>query len=115
MTPSRDDSVTMTACPVCATPFVPAGRQRLCSRACRQSAYRARQPASCSPPSNRVPRRNITIYECGECGQSYHAQQWCQDCNRPCRRLGTGGPCPILRRSQLSDRGGHGMGMRPSK
>ncbi|MDQ6848796.1 MAG: hypothetical protein M3070_02160 [Actinomycetota bacterium] len=95
MTPRRDDSVTMTACPVCGTPFAPSGRQRFCGQACRQSAYRARQPAVVlAPIEPGVARRDVTIYECSDCGQRYHAQQWCQDCNRPCQRLGTGGPCP---------------------
>ena len=95
MTPRRDDGVTMTACPVCGTPFVPAGRQRFCGHACRQTAYRGRQPTTVlAPIEPAIARRDVTIYECTECGQRYHAQQWCPDCNRPCRRLGTGGPCP---------------------
>jgi hypothetical protein len=95
MTPRRDDHVTTTACPVCASPFTPAGRQRFCSQACRQSAYRHRQPTTpFAPIEPRVARRDHTVYECTECEQRYHAQQWCEDCNRPCRRLGAGGTCP---------------------
>lgn len=95
MTPPRDDAVTTTRCPLCSSAFTPAGRQRFCSHACRQAAYRRRLP---STPPTAVPtpraRRDITVYECEDCGQRYYAQQWCEDCNRPCRRIGTGGLCP---------------------
>jgi hypothetical protein len=83
-------------CPVCATPFAPVRRQRYCSPACRQAAWRARRPAPVPPvvvPS-RTPRREITVYQCSECDSRYLGQQWCHDCNRPCVRLDFGGPCP---------------------
>ena len=57
--PSRDDGVTI-ACPICTRPFVPVGRQRVCSAACRQAAYRRRQqaqvPAMCCHPSGHAAR-----------------------------------------------------------
>lgn len=96
MTPQRDDGVT-TACPACGQRFTPTGRQRFCSHACRQAAYRRRQPTSATPPLPTPPsrpRRDITVYQCPDCEQRYHAQQWCEDCNRPCRRIGVGGTCP---------------------
>src|SRR5665213_2436958 len=37
--PLRDDSVTI-ACARCGQPFVPSGRRRFCSAACRQRAWR---------------------------------------------------------------------------
>ena len=95
MTPPRDDDVTTTRCPICATTFHPVRRQRFCSHPCRQAAYRRRQPQPGLPPIGPTrARRDTTIYECPDCQQRYHAQQWCPDCNRPCRRIGPGGPCP---------------------
>ena len=95
MTPSRDDGVTITRCPLCTAAFTPAGRQQFCSHACRQAAYRRRQPIT---PPLVIPapraRRDVTVYECDNCEQRYYAQQWCEDCNRPCRRVGLGGLCP---------------------
>ena len=40
------------------------------------------------------PRREITVYACTDCEQRYLAQQWCTDCQRPCRRIDLGGLCP---------------------
>ena len=104
MTPPRDDNVTTTLtatarCPSCDTPFVRIRRQRYCSPACRQTAYRARhQPPAPPQPTAltaaTVRRRDTTVYACPDCEQRYHGLQWCHDCNRPCRRLGPGGPCP---------------------
>jgi hypothetical protein len=93
--PSRDDAGTMT-CPVCQTRFAPAGRQRYCSDRCRKTAFRRRHqdpPVPVGVPGAR-PRREHTIYECPDCDQRYLGDQWCHDCNRPCRRIGPGGPCP---------------------
>jgi predicted nucleic acid-binding Zn ribbon protein len=94
MSPSRDDDVT--TCPVCDQPLSERrSRQRYCSAACRQAAYRRRQPVA---PTRPLPparsRRSTGIYECDDCGTRYVASQWCKDCNRPCRRVGTGGHCP---------------------
>ncbi len=95
----RDDLDRFTfllgSCPVCATPFTPARRQRYCTPACRQTAFRRRQPAPLpQPPPPGPARRQASIYQCGECDQRYQTSQWCHDCNRPCRLLGYGGPCP---------------------
>jgi hypothetical protein len=35
-----------------------------------------------------------TIYQCPVCDTRYLGEQWCPDCQRFCRRLGPGGPCP---------------------
>ena len=98
MPPSRNDNETTTACPVCATGFTPIHRQRYCSPACRQAAWRARhtnpapQPATVIPP--RTPRRANSVYHCPECDTLHLGQQWCHDCNRPCVRIDFGAPCP---------------------
>lgn len=97
--PARNDTRNdTTACPACGQPFTPRGRRRWCSAACRQAAWRRRHPAT-PPPATALPApastpRDHTIYQCGDCGQRYLAEQWCPDCNQPCRRLGPGGPCP---------------------
>jgi hypothetical protein len=98
--PSRDDTETMTdprhrVCPVCATAFVPVGRQRYDTNACRQVAHRRRHADPVEPadvPPARA-RRDQTVYACIDCDVRYLAQQWCYDCARPCRRLGPGGEC----------------------
>ena len=41
--PYRNDGVTI-ACPRCGRAFAPSGRRRFCSAACRQAAWRQRQP-----------------------------------------------------------------------
>jgi hypothetical protein len=94
--PSRDDNETTTRhCPVCGIQFSPVRRQLYCTNACRQIAHRRRhhhaEPVDIPAP---VTRRDSTIYICQECEQRYLGEQWCPDCNRPCRRLGTGGSCP---------------------
>ena len=94
-TPSRDDNVTTTACPVCGVDFRPIRRQRYCTPVCRQAAYRRRQPvpaAVVAPAPAR--RRELTVYTCAECEQRYLGQQWCPDRQRPCTRTGIGGLCP---------------------
>ena len=95
--PSRNGTVT-ASCAVCDGPL-PAGRitRRYCSDRCRQEGWRRRHqppPAAIStdiPPARS--RREHTIYSCPDCEQRYLAQQWCDDCQRPCRRVGTGGLC----------------------
>jgi hypothetical protein len=98
MPPSRNDIETTTACPRCATAFTPIRRQRYCSPACRQAAWRARQanPAPLPPVvvSPRTTRRDITVYQCPACEGRYLGQQWCHECNRPCTRVDAGGLCP---------------------
>ncbi len=93
-TPSRHDAVT-TPCPACGQPFVPAGRQRWCSQACRAAGYRRRTqtdtPAVTLPAAR--PRRPFTVYECDACGIRAVGAQYCQDCRAFMRRVGPGGQC----------------------
>ena len=99
--PSRDDTATTChdqalVCPVCQHRFIPAGRRRFCSDACRKTAWRRRtQP----PPTTVVvppvrPRRPITVYACPSCETRYLGEQRCQDCGVFCHRVGLGGTCP---------------------
>ncbi|HUY98629.1 MAG TPA: hypothetical protein VMW47_13620 [Verrucomicrobiae bacterium] len=103
--PGRDDVATTSPpaasdprppCPVCATPFTRVRRQRYCSTACRQTAWRRIHrpplPVVAVPPRQR--RRPITVYVCPDCEERYLGEQWCPDCQRPCRRIGFGGACP---------------------
>src|SRR5215207_8221544 len=99
MPPPRNDIETTSAgCQTCATTFTPIRRQRNCSPACRQAAWRARhanptpQPAIVVRP--RTPRRAITVYQCPDCDNRTLGEQWCHDCNRPCVRVDLGGLCP---------------------
>jgi hypothetical protein len=94
--PSRNDGVTIL-CPVCRVRrFVPIGRKRVCSPACRQAAFRRRHLAANElpvvPPLR--PRRNRTIYECPACEARYLGNQRCFECGVFCRRVGVGGLCP---------------------
>ena len=96
--PPRDDNETTTRtpkrpCPICGSPFTPIRRQLYCTNACRQTAHRRRKARTPAPVPPAGQRRDHTIYQCPDCDNRYHAQQWCDDCNRPCRRLGTGGLC----------------------
>jgi Zn finger protein HypA/HybF involved in hydrogenase expression len=97
----NDNQATIPArprCTICGAEFTRNRRQRYCSPACRQAAWRARHPTgSATPPDDPHPgrpRREITVYACTECEQRYLAQQWCTDCQRPCRRVDLGGLCP---------------------
>jgi len=85
-----------STCPVCGQTFIPAGRQRFCSSACRQAAWRRRQPAApaAAVPKMRTNRRALTVYECPACEQRLLGEQRCPDCQRWARRLGLGGVCP---------------------
>jgi hypothetical protein len=96
-TPSRNDDVTIL-CPVCRVRrFVPIGRKRVCSPACRQAAFRRRHSAAgyqpVVPPPSR-PRHDRTIYQCPSCDARYLGNQRCFECGVFCRRVGTGGLCP---------------------
>ena len=94
-TPLRHDAVTMP-CPVCRTPFVPAGKRMYCTPACNAAAYRARKRAAEPPvviPQAR-PRKPITVYECEACGTRAVGDQRCEDCGTFMRRVGLGGTCP---------------------
>ena len=92
--PSRDDPATMR-CPACQARFTPIGRQRYCSTPCRKTAFRRRRttPPAVVVPAAR-PRRQITIYECPDCGQQLLGEQRCGDCGTFARRVGLGGACP---------------------
>ena len=93
--PWRHDGVTIL-CPVCRHPFVSQGRQRVGSAACRQAAWRRRQPTvpAVSPSLPARSPRPATVYECPSCGARLLGEQRCPDCRQFCRRIGPGGPCP---------------------
>ena len=86
--PVRNGSVT-AACGVCGGSLPPGRARRWCSDACRQAAFRARRAAPVPPQ----PAKGDTVYECPDC-EARDLTQRCDDCNRWCRRLGPGGPCP---------------------
>lgn len=90
--PSRNVGVTIP-CPVCERPFVRVGRQRVCSAACRQAAWRRRHSTPAPSIPRRVPRA-ATVYECPSCDTRYLGDQRCPDCGIFCRKVGPGGPCP---------------------
>lgn len=95
-TPSRNDGVTIL-CPVCGVRrFVPVGRKRVCSPACRQAAFRRSHSAAGDVPvvPPHGPRRDRTIYECPSCEARYLGNQRCFECGVFCRRVGAGGLCP---------------------
>ena len=94
--PSRDDNeTTTTRCPICNTGFTPVRRQRYCTNACRQIAYRRRHHRA--DPVEQLPsdrRRDMTVYTCDDCEQRYLGQQWCPDCNRPAAGSAQAAPVP---------------------
>ena len=92
ISPSRNVGVTIP-CPVCEQVFTPVGRQRVCSAACRQAAWRRRHLTSQASIPSRTPRAT-TVYECPSCDSRYLGQQRCADCGVFCRRVGPGGLCP---------------------
>ncbi len=92
----RNDTGATATCPVCQTAFTPTRRQRYCTPACRQAAWRARHPnprptIDVPPPTH---RRSMTVYQCPECDTRHLGQQWCHDCHQPCVRVDFGGLCP---------------------
>lgn len=89
MSPVRNDNAT-TTCGLCGEQFTPVRRQRWCSDACRQAAWRRRRSAP-RPP---LPARADTIYQCPDCDTRFVGDQYCHDCHTFARRLGAGGPCP---------------------
>ncbi len=96
MNPSSNDPVTIP-CPVCATPFVPAGKRRYCRDACRVAAHRRRHRTDDTPeilPPPGQPRRPRTVYQCGGCDERALGEQRCDDCGTFMRSLGLGGRCP---------------------
>ena len=95
--PTSDGYVTPTSCAICGKPLHGRADQRYCSHPCRQAAHRRRTSPPIQPPPLPDARRGVrehTIYECGDCGQRLAGQQWCPDCQRPCKRIGPGGTCP---------------------
>ncbi len=94
--PSRNDGVTIL-CPVCRRRrFIPSGRKKVCSPACRQTLFRRRHAAAGGPlvvPPHRS-RREATIYQCPSCEARYLGNQRCSDCNVFGQRVGPGGLCP---------------------
>jgi hypothetical protein len=100
MRPSRNDvrNDNPATCPVCQTTFTPIRRQRYCTPACRQAAWRTRHPSPAPEPTvtaaTRTTRRGNTVYQCQQCDSRYLGRQWCHDCNKPCTRLDAGGSCP---------------------
>lgn len=99
MSPSDPRRVTIPvtmACPVCGDPFIPVGRRRFCTDACRAAAHRRRR-ASARPlvvlpaRASRVP---LTVYGCDGCGSRAVGERRCGDCSVFMRRVGIGGACP---------------------
>ncbi len=88
--PSRNDGVTIL-CPVCRRRrFIPSGRKKVCSPACRQTLFRRRHAAAGGPlvvPPHRS-RREATIYQCPSCEARYLGNQRCSDCNVFCQICG---------------------------
>lgn len=77
---------------------VPSARARYCSDACRQRAYRLRQPTPAD--DHRVLAAAAghlaahRVYECPGCDQRFLGERRCPDCNLFCKGLGLGGRCP---------------------
>jgi hypothetical protein len=90
--PLRNDGGTI-ACEGCGRAFDRSGRRRFCSDACRQAAWRRRHPAPIPVLPTGSPRA-ATVYQCSACETRYLGEQWCPECQRPCRRVGPGGLCP---------------------
>jgi uncharacterized protein with Zn-ribbon domain DUF2116 len=88
-------------CPVCRAPIA-STRARYCSDACKQRAYRLRQPSTADPDLTTLTaeltrlRERVahTIYECPLCGERSLGERRCPDCHRFRRALGLGGACP---------------------
>lgn len=95
MTPSANDPVTIP-CPVCATPFTPAGKRRYCRDACRVAAHRRRHQPHAQPVviPKAEPRKPRTVYQCDDCDTRLLGEQRCPDCGSFMRRAGVGGLCP---------------------
>jgi hypothetical protein len=92
--PLRNVSETqLTCCAICGTEFEPVGRQRFCTPACRQKAWRRRHPTPLPSIPARAPRHS-TVYQCPSCESRYLGEQYCGDCGTFCQRVGAGGLCP---------------------
>ena len=102
--PSREPSRTPLSTPPCLMcgGLLITPRQRYCTRACQQQAYRLRhhRPAQLDLTSLRTElkrRRQLaehTVYECPSCQTRSVGEQRCADCNTFARALGLGGQCP---------------------
>jgi hypothetical protein len=99
--PDPADARPQRSCPVCQATLTSV-RARYCSDACKQRAYRLRQPDSTPVDLDALTadlrRRSDlvarTVYECPACEARFLGEQRCPDCHVFCRRLGLGGPCP---------------------
>jgi hypothetical protein len=106
VTPLGNDPATIP-CPVCARPFVPAGKRRYCRDACRVAAHRRRTHAAGPPvtavPDPPAPRRPHTVYQCDTCDTRQLGNQRCEDCGTFMRRVGYGGLCPSCDEPHTTD------------
>ena len=97
MNPAGPDLAT-THCAECGRIFPRRGRARFCSQRCRQRAHRGRQTGPqrdlLARSAARARTRDLSAYECPECGERYLGEQRCQSCGVFCRSLGYGLPCP---------------------
>ena len=101
MSPVGDDSVTMPGssqvrCVECGRSFPARGRARFCGQACRQRSYRARQTAPAVrdlAAAGKHHDRDLTVYECGRCGERSLGGQRCESCGVFGTCLGYGLPC----------------------
>jgi hypothetical protein len=93
MKPLRNESETIR-CALCDHCFPRNGRQRSCDGACRQAAWRRRHAQPQVPVIPTRIARLATAYVCTECDTRYLSEQRCPDCQRFCKRVGPGGPCP---------------------
>jgi hypothetical protein len=91
--PLRNDGETISSCGVCGAQFHPVGRQRFCTAACRQVAWRRRHPTPLPAVPLRAPRPR-TVYQCPSCDSRSLGEQYCSDCGTFRRRVGPGGRCP---------------------
>ena len=83
-------------CPVCQHAFIPTGRKKFCSDACRAAAYRRRRDARAATlvvPKTQ-PRRPITVYECDTCGDRASANSTVRRAIPGCAAWGSGALAP---------------------
>jgi hypothetical protein len=99
--PDPADARSQRSCPVCQA-SISSVRARYRSDACKQRAYRLRQPDT-TPLDLDVLTADLrsrqalvarTVYECPACETRLLGEQRCPDCYVFCRRLGLGGLCP---------------------
>lgn len=94
-TPSGGEGAPPRRCPGCNREFVPSGRQIYHSDACKQRAYRRRQAPSTlvRGPAMQDTLTAHSAYLCPSCEEQHFGEQWCSECNQPCRRLGFAFEC----------------------